>query len=135
MIVADTNLVSYLLIEGERTEEARRAWQRDPAWILPPLWRSEFLNVLAVSVRASVLSAEQARATWRHAADLFRSRELEPEGPAVLDAAIRLGISAYDAHFVVVAESLGARLVTHDRALLDHCPHQTVSMSRFARGA
>ena len=134
MIVADTNLVAYLLIEGERTEEARRIWRRDPAWILPPLWRSELLNVLALSVRASVLEAEQARAAWRHAAHLFRSSELEPEGSAVLAAAIRLGISAYDAHFVVVAEGLGARLVTGDRELLDRCPHQTVSMSRFAEG-
>jgi predicted nucleic acid-binding protein len=135
VIVADTNLVSYLLIEGERTEQARRIWQRDPAWILPPLWRSEFLNVLALSVRATVLSTEQARASWQHAASLFRSSEVEPEGPAVLDAALRLGISAYDAHFVVVAERLGVKLVTHDRELLDLCPDRTVSMRQFARGA
>ena len=29
MIVADTNLVCYLLIEGERTAAARSAWQRE----------------------------------------------------------------------------------------------------------
>ncbi len=134
MIVADTNLVSYLLIEGERTEEARRIWRRDSGWMLPPLWRSEFLNVLAVSVRTSLLSADQARAGWRRAANLFRSSELEPDGSAVLDTAIRLAISAYDAHFVVVAEELGAKLVTNDRQLLDRCPGQTVSMDDFARG-
>ncbi len=134
MIVADTNLVSYLLIEGEQTEEARRIWRGDPAWMLPPLWRSEFLNVLALSVRALLLSPEQARAGWRHAADLFRSSELEPEASAVLDTAIQFGISAYDAHFVVVAQELGAKLVTNDRELLERCPQQTVSMNRFARG-
>lgn len=135
MIVADTNLVSYLLIEGETTEQARSIWHRDPIWFLPTLWRSEFLNVLALSVRASVLSAEQARATWRYATSLLRSNEVEPEGSAVLDAAIRLGISAYDAHFVVVAEKLDVRLVTHDRGLLERCPDQTVSMMRFSQGA
>ena len=132
MIVADTNLVSYLLIEGERTEEARRVWQRDSGWMLPPLWRSEFLSVLAVSVRTSLLSADQARAGWRRAANLFRSSELEPDGSAVLDTAIRLAISAYDAHFVVVAEEIGAKLVTNDQQLLERCPERAVSMSDFA---
>ena len=135
MIVADTNLVSYLLIEGERTEEARRVWQRDPTWVLPPLWRSEFLNVLALSVRAGVLQAEQAQATWRYAAGLFHSSELEPEGAAVLDIAVRLGVSAYDAHFVVVAEKLDAKLVTNDRELLDRCPARAVSITRFVESA
>ena len=82
-----------------------------------------------------VLRAEQARTSWRRAADLFRSSELEPEGTAVLDSAMRLGISAYDAHFVVVAEDLGVKLVTNDRQLLDLCPERTVFMSRFAHGA
>ena len=135
MIVADTNLISYLLIEGERTDQARRIWRRDSAWIMPPLWRSEFLNVLALSVRTSLLGADQARASWRHAADLFRSSELEPAASAVLDTAIRLDISAYDAHFVVVAEQVEAKLVTNDRELLGRCPELTVSMASFAAGA
>ena len=134
MIVADTNLVGYLLIEGERTTEARRIWRRDADWMLPPLWRSEFLNVLALSVRAGELGAGQARLCWQRAAALFRSSELEPGGTAVLETALRLGISAYDAHFVVVAEELGAMLVTADRELLERCPEQAVSMARFARG-
>lgn len=135
MIVADTNLISYLLIAGERTDQARRIWRRDPVWIMPPLWRSEFLNVLALSVRASLLRADRARASWRRAADLFRSSELEPAASAVLDTAIRLDISAYDAHFIVVAEQAGVHLVTNDRELLDRCPELTVSMAAFAAGA
>jgi hypothetical protein len=55
VIDADTNLVAYLLIDGDATPQARAAWQKDPDWILPPLWRSEFLNVLATSVRHGVL--------------------------------------------------------------------------------
>ena len=48
MIIADTNLVSYLLIEGERTVAVRRVHEKDPDWKLPTLWRSEFLNVFTV---------------------------------------------------------------------------------------
>ena len=51
MIVADVNLVAYLPINGPFTSAARAALVRDPHWIAPSLWRHEFLNILATSVR------------------------------------------------------------------------------------
>jgi len=51
VIVVDVNVVAYFLIEGEHTERARELWRRDPDWRLPPLWRHEYLNVLATFVR------------------------------------------------------------------------------------
>ncbi|MGZ5446412.1 MAG: hypothetical protein ACXWLY_31220 [Thermoanaerobaculia bacterium] len=57
MIVADTNLVAYLLIEGDKTAAARAVWKKDSRWMLPTLWRSEFLNVLTTAVRSRVLLA------------------------------------------------------------------------------
>jgi predicted nucleic acid-binding protein len=131
MIVADTNLVSYLLIEGDRTEVARRVWARDPVWVLPTLWRSEFLNVLATMVRVGRLEAKEARTAWRRARDVFRGSEAEPDGEGVLDAAIEYGISAYDAQFVVVAETLDVPLVTFDEALSVACPGAAQSAESF----
>lgn len=132
MIVADTNLVSYLLIEGERTPVARRVWQKDSRWILPPLWRSEFLSVLAKSVRSSILTIDQALRAWHHASGLFKGSEYEPEGEAVLRTAVRTGLSAYDAHFVVVAEELSVPLVTGDREIAAACPHIATELDDFA---
>jgi len=121
VIVADTNLIAYLLIEGERTEAARQLWKEDPSWVAPPLWRSEFLNVLATAFRAEVLTESQAMTAWRRAQDLFGSREVEPGGERVLQTAMRRGISAYDAHFVAVAEDLGVPLFTADQRLAERC--------------
>lgn len=121
MIVADTNLISYLLIEGEHTADARAVWEQDPRWIVPPLWRSEFLNVLAVSVQNDLLSIEQAFSAWRAAVRLFGRSEVEPGGEAVLSAAIADRTSAYDAQFVALARAESVRLVTGDRKLRRMC--------------
>ncbi len=132
MIAADTNLVAYLLIEGERTRAARLVWQRDPDWRLPPLWRSEFLNVLTTSVRAGVLSENQAIQAWRVGVQLLGRREQEPGGESVLRTALQYGISAYDAQFVAVAVRLDISLITGDRKLVSACRDIAASIESFA---
>jgi predicted nucleic acid-binding protein len=128
MIVADTSVIAYLLIDGARTASAREVWKRDPDWRVPPLWRAEFLNVLATAVKSKVLRADQAQTAWLAAASLMRGREVEPSGTDVLATAIRSGISAYDAQFVVVARRLATKLVTGDRRLSRACPDVAVAM-------
>ena len=134
MIVADTNLVAYLLIEGAGTAAARAAYSRDPEWALPPLWRSEFLNVLATTARAGLLTHDEARQTWRNGVEIFGHREAEPGGEAVLSTAIDAGISAYDAQFIVLARSLEVPLVTGDKALVRACPDVAVGINDFRGG-
>lgn len=133
MIVADTNVVTYLLIEGDHTPDARAAWQKDPRWILPSLWRSEFLDVLATGVRHGVLDQAQASGAFRDAVNLFAPSEHDPPGDAVLATALEHGISAYDAQFVVVARELQVPLVTCDRRLALACPDIATLLSEFAR--
>lgn len=131
MIVADTNLVAYLAIQGSRTNEARRVWSRDPDWVLPPLWRSEFLNVLATMVAAKALSDFLAFRSWRRAKTLFGRTEREPKAEKVLQVAIESKISAYDAHFVTVAEDLGVPLVSFDKRLQRARPQTVLRPRQF----
>jgi len=134
VIVADTNVVAYLLVEGERTEAARRVFQRDPDWRLPPLWRSEFLNVLVVAVRAGAIDRDQASQAWQAAASLFDEAERAPDGEEVLTIALRSKLSAYDAQFVAVAEELDVPLITGDRRIVAACPGRAVSLEEFGAG-
>lgn len=122
-----------MLIEGDRTDAARRVRRRDPEWRLPPLWRSEFLNVLVTTVRADVLDEAVAHATWRAALSVFGGCEEEPEGKAVLTTACRARISAYDAQFVVLAERHRATQVTGDTELVRRCPDVAMSIEAFGR--
>jgi predicted nucleic acid-binding protein len=133
VIVADTNLVAYLLIEGTHTATAKAVWEKDSRWMLPTLWRSEFLNVLTTAVRADVLTLQQAHATWHIALTIFGNSEVEPEGEDVLDRAAEENLSAYDAQFVVAASDLGVPLVTSDRRLLAACAGRAVHPEQFLR--
>ncbi|HSG40567.1 MAG TPA: VapC toxin family PIN domain ribonuclease, partial [Thermoanaerobaculia bacterium] len=67
MIVVDTNVLAYLLIEGEKTELATAVWRLDPEWRLPVLWRHEFLNILATYVKAGGAEVSDAEQIWKEA--------------------------------------------------------------------
>ncbi|HEX8407917.1 MAG TPA: type II toxin-antitoxin system VapC family toxin [Thermoanaerobaculia bacterium] len=99
--------------------------------MLPTLWRSEFLNVVAAAMRAGVLTLSQAHDTWRVAQTIFGNSEVEPSGDDVLNAAVDRKLSAYDAQFVVAAADLKVPLVTADRRLQKACPDLAVAPERF----
>lgn len=132
MIVADTNLVVYLLIENEKSELARAIWAKDRDWMLPAFWASEFLNVLTTSVRHGLLTLSDAHATWKLAAALFDENEIHPDGDEVLDMAAERKLSAYDAQFAVTAANLQVPLVTFDGDLLKACPDLAIAPDQFA---
>lgn len=134
MIVADTNLLGYLVIEGVHTSVARAVYDRDPVWVFPPLWRSEFLSVLAVSVGAGLFTERQARTAWKTALLLAGDAEQEPDSLAVLHLAVSKNVSAYDAQFVVLARMLKTVLVSADRKLARRCPGDVVLIDRYAAG-
>ncbi len=47
MIVVDTNIITYLFLPTDYTEQAEQLFRQARMWTAPVLWRSEFRNVLA----------------------------------------------------------------------------------------
>jgi len=135
LIVVDTNTVAYYLIQGERTAEAREVWRKDPDWIVPRLWRHEFLNILALYAQQDGLSVEQCREVWIRSQELLGNREHEPDMLGAFDIAVEHTISAYDAEFITLAKQHGVRCVTSDTALLRKFPEIALSMSDFVADA
>lgn len=135
MIVVDTNVVAYLLIDGDHTPAARRTLGRDPAWAAPLLWRSEFRNVLGVYLRKGVLALKDAIALQTAAEAVFRGREHAVASRDVLALANDSGRSAYDCEFIAVARQLSVALVTSDRQLLRSFPQYAVDVETFGASA
>ncbi len=132
MIVADTNVITYLLLPGDSTPEAERAFERDPEWAAPLLWRSEFRNVLAHYIRLRRLSLSQALQLTEKAELLMSGREFAVTSSEVLALASDSGCSAYDCEFVALARQLGVPLVTSEQTILEAFAPTAVSLKTFS---
>lgn len=126
MIVVDTNLVAYLLINGEHTDDAKSAFRADPEWIAPSSWRVEFLNVLSTYCRAGLLTVPKAVEMYRRASQLVRELPFDVDVGRVLELSAGSGRSGYDCIFVAAAQMNDLPLVTFDRQLRDAFPETAI---------
>ncbi len=131
MIVADTKLIAYLLLEGEHTAVAEQVLERDGQWIAPLLWRSELRNVLALHVRQGLLPLDQALSFMELSEILMGGREYALASDPILRLAEHSRCAAYDCEFVVLAQQRDVPLVTFDRGVLDAFPGIAVDPRRF----
>lgn len=131
MIVADANLLLYLVVQGLRTETARGVVEADDAWAAPPLWRSEVLSALGRYVRRGDLDAGSALMMYAGAEAAIGDRAFDPEPADVLALSAASGCSTYDCEYVAVARALGVPLVTADKEVLRAFPRIAVSPEAF----
>lgn len=131
MIVVDTNLVAYLLGEGPMLTQAEEVLRKDPEWLAPALWRSEFRNVLAGMVRRGLLDLPGALAYWNEADSLVGIPGEQAESAEILRLAQASGCTAYDCEFVALAKRLGVPLVTADSQVLRAFPEIALSPQDF----
>lgn len=123
MIVVDTNVIAALVFPtSEYTKAAMALLERDRDWTAPTLWRSEFCNILATGVRSGWLAEEQAIEALGSAEELMVGADFGVPAAEVLETAIASGCTAYDSEFVVLAQDLGVKLITLDRAVLKAFP-------------
>jgi predicted nucleic acid-binding protein len=118
LIVADTNILAYLLIEGDRMPVCREVLRLDPKWAAPVLWRSELRNILSLYIRHKALPYDIASECMREAETIMGNRDYKVNSEMVLDLTKRHPISAYDAEYVNLAKALSVPLVTTDRKIL-----------------
>ncbi len=132
MIVVDTNILVYFFLRTEFTDPVDTLFQKDPEWIAPLLWRSDFRNVLALYIRKDLIDLQKAIAIQEEAESLLAGNEYEVPSQVVLSLAKETGCTAYDCEFLALARQRGMKLVTADRKLVEAAGDVAVSVDAFA---
>lgn len=131
MIVVDTNTIAARVLASALTEKAIQLEARDPVWVVPPLWRYEFQNLLATAMKAGYIGLAEACERWQVAATLLAYNEASPAPDHVLTLAQGQRITAYDASFIALAVELAVPCVTGDKELRRKFPTVAFSVSDF----
>jgi predicted nucleic acid-binding protein len=132
MIVVDSNLIIYIHVQGEWTAQALQALKKDPQWIAPPLWESEFRNVMAGYMRRKILNLEQTKKIMNSALRTMEDREILPPSNLVLELVADSDCSAYDCEYVALAKHLKIKLITNDQKILRNFPDTAVNLEAFS---
>ena len=129
MIVVDTNVLAYLLLPYEFSPQADALFKRDPEWVAPILWRSEFRNLLAGYVRRKTLTFDEVLKIQAEAEALLAGNEHEVDSRRVLELVRDSNCSAYDCEFIALAVRLGTKVVTMDGKMLKEFTQHAVALS------
>ncbi len=131
MIVADTNLIAYLTIPGDRTPLAKQILQKDAIWVAPRMWQSEFQNVIAIYLNQGLYTLNEGLEFIQAAKNLMRHSHYQVASEQVIRLTHSSKCSAYDCEFVSLAQDLSVPLVTSDRKVLTAFPEIAVSLEDF----
>lgn len=129
MLLVDTNIVAYLLIESDYTEAAQDLRRIDPDWRSEAFLMVEFTNVLAAYMASKRMTLPLAQDFLTKAGALLDGKLGRVPHAAALAMVARYRVSAYDARFLALAYQLGSRLVTEDTKLRAAAPELTQSLA------
>jgi predicted nucleic acid-binding protein len=128
MFLVDTNIVVYLLIEGDLTGRAQQLHNRDRDWRSEAFLLVEFTNVLASYLATKRMTLALAQDFLGRSVTLLNGKLARVPHRMALATAARYRVSAYDARFLALADQLGSRLVTEDTRLRAAAPALTQSL-------
>ena len=133
MIVVDTNVICYRWMSSPNNAAAEAVLAKDPHWIAPLLWRSQFRNIAALAIRRKAITIPVAQEIVRKAEASFEQGEFAVSSDAVLRLVARSNCTAYDCEFVALADAERVQLVTADRQILQEFPEVAISLDKFVR--
>jgi predicted nucleic acid-binding protein len=128
VLIVDTNVVAYLLIEGDYTAAARSLHRRDDDWRSEAFIMVEFTNVLTASIAARRMSLVLAHRFLAEATSVLHGKMTSMPHELVVSLAVQYRVTAYDARFLALAQQLDTPLVTEDAKLRSAAPKLTQSL-------
>jgi predicted nucleic acid-binding protein len=134
MLFVDTNVVVYLMLEGKHNADARRLFEFDSDWQSEEFLLVEFSNVLSTATRLGRMQNHEAMGVLTDLASLMAERLHRVPHSDALAIANHFRVSAYDARFLALAESMEQKLVTEDARLRAAVPSLTQSIAEALAG-
>jgi predicted nucleic acid-binding protein len=131
VIVVDTNVICYRWMSSPNSAAAETALAKDPHWIAPLLWRSQFRNIMALAIRKKALTIAGAQDIMRKAEVSFERSEFAVSSDAVLRLVAKSNCTAYDCEFAALAYANRVHLLTMDRQILHEFPEVAISLNDF----
>jgi len=131
MIIADTNIISYLLFPTPYTDSVENLYKIDPDWSAPILWKSELRNVMALYLRKKIITLEKAVQLQDTAESIIIQNDYDVSSSQVLSLIDKSNCSSYDCEFIALAHHFDTKLVTHDKKILREFPSTAISVSDF----
>ena len=131
MIVVDSNIISYLYISGDRSQQSEDLLSFDFNWVAPILWRSEFRNVLAQYLRKNLLNMDEVLLIIQQAEELLSDHEYEISSAHIMQLVNSSQCSAYDCEFVALAQYLDVPLITTDKKILNEFPNIAIPVNSY----
>ena len=129
MIVVDINILANLLLPFEFSAQADALFKRDPEWVAPIKWRSEFRNLLAGCARRKTLTFYEVLKVQAEAEALLAGNEHEVDSRRVLELVRDSNCLVYGCEFVALAIRLGTKVATMDGKMLKEFPQYAVALS------
>jgi len=128
-MVLDTNVVAYCFFPGRFSEDAIKLVGLVSDAPVPPLWQSEFRNVLTLYLRKELLSIEEAVEIYSLAEERLTVIQPDKPTPRVLKLVNNSSCSAYDCEFIDLARQLNTPLVTQDKKMLREFPDTAITIA------
>ncbi|PKD42773.1 type II toxin-antitoxin system VapC family toxin [Rhodohalobacter barkolensis] len=122
MIVVDTNILAHFWLPSDSTDLCDLLFQKDPQWVAPILWRSEFRNVVTLYLRKELIDLAQALLIMEKAELQMKDQQFQVNSVQVLHHVSYSTCSSYDCEFVSLAKDLDLELVTMDNQILQEFP-------------
>jgi predicted nucleic acid-binding protein len=132
VIVADANVLAYLVIPQPLTKKAELARSKEKIWAVPQVLPHELLSIVLKYVRGGKLSVDEATRAFRRGLALVEVSVIPIDAAAVLRLAEQSGCSTYDCQYVWLARDLGLPPVTEDREVLRAFPDVAVNLDHFS---
>lgn len=131
MIVADTNIISYLLLATSYSDTVDELYKLDSEWLAPTLWKSEFRNVIALYLRKEIITFEKALQLQETAESMMARNEFDVSSAQILALIEKSNGSPYDCEFIALAQHLDIQPVTQDKKILREFPSIAIPVVDF----